>query len=108
MFATGRICRYEDSLGVVVLVIFHLKTIVLYIMVIRPPLVGAYCTYGLLKHVIASSVSLWYILWDGNCMLMYLVDLCLGSFVSWRKMFRVRRLWMVVGWWVGGGLGGLY
>lgn len=59
LFAICRICKYGvSSMGVAILVILQEKTIDLWIMVSGPPLLGAYCMYGLQRHVIASSVLL--------------------------------------------------
>lgn len=51
------ICRYGlSSTLAFIFMIFLGKAIALWIMVINPPLVGAYCMYGHHRHVTASTV----------------------------------------------------
>ena len=61
LFVNFMICRYGFSYSLAfIFVIFLGKAIALCIMVINPPLVGAYCMYGHHRHVTASNVFVVY------------------------------------------------
>lgn len=51
-------------------------------------------------HVSSSNVLLYMILYDGNCISIYLVDLFLGIFVSCMNKNRDGIPFMVVSWWM--------
>lgn len=73
-------------MGVAIFMMFPVKAMDLWIKVISPLLEEAYCMCGHVRHVIASIILLNIILGEGNCRSMYVVDLSIGSFVSYMRM----------------------